>query len=66
MRTTEEFKLVLVWLVGCFVAVIVGLAPVSSALSHGHYLPVGADAFYHARRILTRSLTLPGSSSSII
>jgi hypothetical protein len=52
VRTTEEFKLVLVWLIGCFAAVIVGLAPVSSALSHGHYLPVGADAFYHARRIL--------------
>jgi hypothetical protein len=52
VHMTEGFKLTLVWIFGCFVAVIVGLAPVSSALSHGHYIPVGADAFYHARRIL--------------
>ena len=52
VQTTDGFKLTLVWIIGCFAALIVGLAPVSSALSHGHYLPVGADAFYHARRIL--------------
>ena len=49
---TEGFKLALVWIIGCFAALIVALAPVSSALSNGHYIPVGADAFYHARRIL--------------
>src|SRR5579862_9902736 len=52
VRTTDGFRLTLVWIIGCFAAVIVGLSPVASALSHGHYLPVGADAFYHARRIL--------------
>lgn len=52
MNATSGFKFTLVWALGCFAAVIVGLAPVSAALSHGHYLPVGADAFYHARRIL--------------
>jgi hypothetical protein len=52
VRTTEGFKLALVWIAGCLAAVIVGLAPISAAISNGHYIPVGADAFYHARRIL--------------
>jgi hypothetical protein len=52
VRTTEGFKLTLVWIAGCFAAVVVGLAPISAAMSNGHYIPVGADAFYHARRIL--------------
>jgi hypothetical protein len=52
MRTTDGFKLVLVWLVGCVGALVVGLAPVSSAVVNGHFIPVGPDAFYHAHRIL--------------
>lgn len=52
MQTTAGFKLVLVWLAGCLGALVVGLAPVSTAIVNGHFIPVGPDAFYHARRIL--------------
>ena len=49
---TQGFKLTLTWMTGCLAALVVGLAPVSSAVVNGHFIPVGPDAFYHGRRIL--------------
>jgi hypothetical protein len=49
---TQGFKLALIWIIGCVAALTVALAPISSTLVDHHYVPAGADAFYHARRIL--------------
>ena len=49
---TDGFKFILLWLCAALVALVVGLAPVSSAFVDGHFIPVGPDGFYHARRIL--------------
>jgi len=52
MQATPGFKIALIWLAGCVAALVVALAPVSSAVVNGHFIPVGPDAFYHGRRIL--------------
>jgi hypothetical protein len=49
---TTSFKLTLMWLLAALAALVVGLAPVSGAFVDGHFIPVGPDGFYHARRIL--------------
>jgi hypothetical protein len=49
---TDSFKLVLLWICAALAALAVALAPVSAALVNGHFIPVGPDGFYHARRIL--------------
>jgi hypothetical protein len=49
---TPSFKLLLLWLCAALAALVVGLAPVSAAYVNGHFIPVGPDGFYHARRIL--------------
>src|SRR3954466_3023808 len=49
---TRGFKLTLIGIAGALAAVIVALAPASAAIVDGHYIPVGPDGFYHARRIL--------------
>src|SRR4051812_19772617 len=49
---TDGFKLAMIWIVGALAAVVAALAPMSSAMIDGHYIPVGPDGFYHARRIL--------------
>ena len=49
---TTGFKLTLLWIAGSMAALVVALAPVSAAFVDGHYVPIGPDAFYHARRIL--------------
>jgi len=49
---TDKFRLALVWIAGAICSLIVAIAPLSASLANGHYVPIGADAFYHARRIL--------------
>ena len=49
---TDGFKFILLWLCAAVAALVVGLAPVSSAFVDGHFIPVGPDGLYHARRIL--------------
>jgi len=51
-RMTNEFRLALAWTCAAFVALAAGLAPVSGSYVNGQYLPIGPDAFYHAKRIL--------------
>lgn len=40
------------WLLAAALGAIVMLSPAYVAVADGHYIPVGNDAFYHARRIL--------------
>jgi len=49
---TDKFRLALVWIAGAICSLVVAIAPLSSSLAGGSYVPIGADAFYHARRIL--------------
>jgi hypothetical protein len=49
---TSGFRLALLWICASFVAIAIGLLPVSAVLIDGQYVPVGPDSFYHARRIL--------------
>jgi hypothetical protein len=49
---TDGFKLAIAWTLAAIGALVVALAPLSSSLVDGHYLPIGPDSFYHARRIL--------------
>src|SRR5687767_11235006 len=51
-QVTDSFRLTLVWVCASVGALAVGLAPVSASFQDGQYMPVGPDAFYHARRIL--------------
>ena len=52
MRTTPGFRFGLAWVVGSFCAVVMAMIPLPAAFVDGHYIPVGNDSFYHARRIL--------------
>ncbi len=45
-------QLLLAWIVASFAAVAVAIANTPAAYVGGHYIPVGNDSFYHARRIL--------------
>lgn len=49
---TNEFKQVLIWISGSFVAVLLALNFLPAAYDGNSYVPVGNDSFYHARRIL--------------
>jgi asparagine N-glycosylation enzyme membrane subunit Stt3 len=49
---TDGFRLTIAWLAASVVALAVALAPLSAAFVDGHYVPIGPDSFYHARRIL--------------
>lgn len=49
---TRGFKFTLIWMAGTFVAVLMALNILPASLVDGHYIPVGNDSFYHARRIL--------------
>jgi len=49
---TKNIHWLLVWFAASVAALIVALLPVYAALVNGHYIPVGNDSFYHARRIL--------------
>lgn len=42
----------LIWLLASALAIAVALAQRGAAFVAGHYVPVGNDSFYHARRIL--------------
>jgi len=46
------FRLWLIWLLAAVVTVFVTLQLTSASYFQGQFLPVGQDAFYHARRIL--------------
>ena len=46
------FKDALVWLAGGTLAYLVMVGPLPSVLVGGEFIPMGPDAFYHARRIL--------------
>lgn len=49
---SSGFRLTLVWLSASVVTVFITLQMTAASLVDGQYLPVGHDAFYHARRIL--------------
>jgi hypothetical protein len=52
MSSQRDLKPLLIWLLASAVAVAVALSSGSQAFVDGHYVPVGNDSFYHARRIL--------------
>lgn len=49
---TEEFKGTIAWLLIGTIGVFMAMNAISASYLYGDYLPVGNDAFYHARRIL--------------
>jgi hypothetical protein len=49
---TAGLKLGIGWAFAAITALVVALAPLSSVLVNGEYVPTGPDSFYHARRIL--------------
>lgn len=49
---SSQFRLTLVWLFAGLVTIVLTLQMTSASFVDGQYLPVGHDAFYHARRIL--------------
>ena len=57
---TEGFKLAIAWTCASLAAIVVALAPLSASFVDQHYLPIGPDSFYHARRILDAAAQ-PGS-----
>ncbi|MEO8018511.1 MAG: hypothetical protein ABI769_11900 [Pseudomonadota bacterium] len=49
---TVAFRLAVLWILASVIGLVIDLAPIRASLADGHYLPVGPDSFYHARRIL--------------
>lgn len=49
---SKEFRLVLIWLACGTLAYMLALVWLPAAVLDGHYIPMGYDSFYHARRIL--------------
>jgi hypothetical protein len=49
---SDGFRLWLIWLLAAAVTVFITLQLTSASYFQGQFLPVGQDAFYHARRIL--------------
>jgi hypothetical protein len=49
---TPAFRLTLIWIAGCLLAFVTAMNFLPASLVDGHYIPVGNDSFYHARRIL--------------
>src|SRR5262245_6975380 len=45
-------RIFIVWLLASALGFVITVAQYSSAFADGHYVPVGPDSFYHARRIL--------------
>ncbi|MEJ0038796.1 MAG: hypothetical protein WDO68_22430 [Gammaproteobacteria bacterium] len=52
MTSRKNLEPLLIWLFASAVAVAVALSTRGQAFIDGHYIPVGNDSFYHARRIL--------------
>jgi asparagine N-glycosylation enzyme membrane subunit Stt3 len=46
------FRVALIWIAGSLVAVMMAMTYLPASFVDGHYIPVGDDSFYHARRIL--------------
>ena len=57
---TLRFQLIAAWIAASLVALAVALTPMSATWVDGQYVPVGPDAFYHARRMLD-AVAHPGS-----
>jgi hypothetical protein len=49
---SEEFRWLLLWLLGGTVAFLMAVNWLPAAYVHGEFIPWGNDSFYHARRIL--------------
>lgn len=49
---SDGFRFSLIWLLAAVVTIFVTLQLTSASYFQGQFLPVGQDAFYHARRIL--------------
>jgi len=49
---SKDFADFFIWLFASIIAYIFALQWIDSAIWQGHYLPTGADSFYHATRIL--------------
>ncbi|MEO8018548.1 MAG: hypothetical protein ABI769_12090 [Pseudomonadota bacterium] len=52
VRKNVALKLALLWIVASIAGLLIDVAPIEASLIDHHYVPVGADSFYHARRIL--------------
>lgn len=51
-RPSGGLKTWIIWLAGSLIAVAIALSGWRASFIDGHYVPVGNDSFYHARRIL--------------
>jgi hypothetical protein len=51
-RGGTALRLALIWIVATIAGLLIDVAPIKASLIDHHYVPVGADSFYHARRIL--------------
>lgn len=49
---SRQHAAIALWFLAAALGTIVMLSPAYVAVADGHYIPVGNDAFYHARRIL--------------
>jgi len=49
---SNQFRLTLIFTIGALLVVVMTLQMTAASFIDGQYLPVGHDAFYHARRIL--------------
>lgn len=49
---TTAFKRTLILMLGSATAVLLAMTPLPAAFDGQHFIPVGNDSFYHARRIL--------------
>jgi len=49
---TDAFKRTLILILGSAVAMLLAMTPLAAAFDGRHFIPVGNDSFYHARRIL--------------
>jgi hypothetical protein len=58
MKSTLSY--VGIWLVAGVIAVLMALQFDSASFVDGHYIPVGNDSFYHARRILDAAIGARG------
>jgi hypothetical protein len=57
-RTTETFRWLLLWVLTCAVAFAIQLNWMSATFTTEGFVPVGNDAFYHARRMIDAAADL--------
>jgi len=51
---------VIAWLIFSLITVAVAMLYTSASFVDGHYIPVGNDSFYHARRIIDAAIGVRG------